>query len=386
MDFNQGLPQIDLPADMIHLGLGQPSSHLLPLKKMEKAAAHSLSTEKRSFLAYGKEQGNMNFRQTLADFLTDEYSSQVDPGQLLITNGNSQALDFICKLFTRPGDTVIVEEPSYFLALKIFADHKLNLVSIPVDDNGLVIEDLKERLKSVRPVFLYTIPAYHNPASVTLSLKRREELVRICGHENLLLVADEVYQLLNYTKNSLPPMGAWNTRCPLISLGSFSKILAPGLRLGWIHTSEKLIKKLIKPALLLSGGGLNPFTSEVINSAICLGFLKTHIQKLKIVYRQRIEIFCDHLRKYLPDEAVFKIPEGGYFIWVKFPDYVDTNTFREAAREQNVDFHPGSLFSHRNELKNYMRLSFAFYDDKILAEGAQRLGKVVSNKLPKLYG
>ena len=99
MDFNQGLPQIDLPADMIHLGLGQPSIHLLPLKKMKKAAVHSLSTENRSFLTYGKEQGNLNFRQTLADFLTDEYPGQIDPGQLLITNGNSQALDFICKLF-----------------------------------------------------------------------------------------------------------------------------------------------------------------------------------------------------------------------------------------------------------------------------------------------
>ncbi len=386
MDFNQGLPQIDLPTDMIHLGLGQPSSHLLPLNEMEKAAAHSLSTENGSFLAYGKEQGNVNFRQTLADFLTGEYSSPVGPEHLFITNGNSQALDYICKLFTRPGDTVIVEEPSYFLALKIFADHKLNLVSIPVDDNGMVIEDLKERLKSATPAFLYTIPAYHNPASVTLSLKRREELVRICAQKNLLLVADEVYQLLNYTQDSLPPMGTWNTGCPLISLGSFSKILAPGLRLGWIHTRVKLIKKLIIPALLLSGGGLNPFTSEVINSAICLGFLKSHIQKLKIVYRQRIEIFCDHLREYLPDQAVFKIPEGGYFIWVKFPDDVDTNTFREAARKQNVDFHPGSLFSHRKELKNYMRLSFAFYDDKILAEGALRLGKVVSNQLTMRHG
>lgn len=386
MNINQGVPQIDLPTNMIHLGLGQPSSHLLPLKEMEKAAAQSLSTENRSFLAYGKEQGNVNFRQTLADFLTGESSNRVNPEQLLITNGNSQALDFICKLFTRPGDTVIVEEPSYFLALKIFADYKLNLVSIPVDDNGLVIEILKEKLTSVTPAFLYTIPAYHNPASVTLSLKRREKLVRICAQENLLLVADEVYQFLHYTEELLPPMGTWNTQCPLISLGSFSKILAPGLRLGWMHASEKLIKKLLSPALLLSGGGLNPFTSEIINSFICLGFLKIHIQKLKTVYRQRIKTFCDHLREYLPDQATFKIPDGGYFIWVRFPDGCDTNAFRDAARNQDVDFHSGNIFSHRKELKNYMRLSFAFYDDKILAEGARRLGNVVSNNLPRIYG
>lgn len=379
MDFNQDLPQIDLPPDMIHLGLGQPSNHLLPLKEMEKAAAHALSTENRSFLAYGNEQGSANFRQTLADFLTNEYQSRVKPEHLLITNGNSQALDFICMLFTRPGDTVMVEEPSYFLALKIFADHQLNLVSVPVDDKGLKVEALKQKLQSVRPVFLYTIPAYHNPASVTLSLKRREELARVCAQQNLLLVADEVYQLLNYAENSLPPMGNWNTQCPLISLGSFSKILAPGLRLGWMHTSEELMKKLVKPAFLLSGGGLNPFTSEIVNSAICLGLLKTHIRKLKNVYRHRIQVFCEHLRKELPDQVVFQIPEGGYFIWVTFPDSVDTNVFREAARKENVDFHPGSFFSHKKELRNCMRLCFAFYDHKMLAEGARRLGKVVSN-------
>jgi 2-aminoadipate transaminase len=386
MDFNQGLPQIDLPPNMIHLGLGQPSSHLLPLKEMEKAAAHSLSKDDRSFLAYGAEQGNENFRETLAEFLTSQYPNRVDPTQLLITNGNSQALDFICTLFTRPGDTVLVEEPSYFLALKIFADHKLNLVGIPVDDNGLVTDILKERLKTLTPAFLYTIPTFHNPSSVTLSLKRREELVRICAQNNLLLVADEVYQLLNYSKDSVPSMGTWNNLCPLISLGSFSKILAPGLRLGWMHTSPSLVKKMAGSGLLTSGGGFNPFTSEIINSAIRLGFLTTHIQKLKTVYRQRIEIFCDHLRQYLPDQVVFKVPKGGYFIWVRFPDGIDTNDLRKAARKQNVDFYPGSFFSHRKELKNYIRLSFAFYDDTILIEGACRLGKVILNKLPKRHG
>ncbi len=390
MDFNQGLPQIDLPSqinlpsNMIHLGLGQPSNHLLPLKEMKKAAAQSLSKDDRSFLAYGEDQGNANFRETLARFLTSQGPNRVDPAQLLVTNGNSQALDFICTLFTRPGDTVLVEEPSYFLALKIFADHKLNLIGIPVDDNGLVTEVLKERLKTLTPAFLYTIPAFHNPASVTLSLKRREELVRICGQKNLMLVADEVYQFLNYSKDSLPCMGTWNNICPLISLGSFSKILAPGLRLGWMHSSPALVKKMVKSGLLTSGGGFNPFTSEIINSAIRLGFLTTHIQKLKTVYQQRIEIFCDHLRKYLPEQVVFKVPKGGYFIWVRFPDGIDTNIFRKAAQKQNVDFHPGSLFSYRKELKNYMRLSFAFYDDKILAEGARRLGKVISDKLPML--
>ena len=376
----QALPQIDLPPEMIHLGIGQPSNHLLPLNEMEKAAASSLSKGENHFLAYGKAEGNVSFRKTLAGFLSDYYPDRVEPEQLLITNGNSQALDFICTCFTRPGDTVIVEEPSYFLALKIFADHNLNLVSIPVDDNGIITDMLEERLEKLKPAFLYTIPTYHNPASVTLSLKRREKLARVCAQKDLLVVADEVYHLLNYSNTPPPPMGTWSDVCPLISLGSFSKILAPGLRLGWMHANRGLVKKMAGSGLLVSGGGFNPFTSEIVNSVISLGFLATHIQHLKKIYRQRIETFCGQLRRYLPDQAAFKVPRGGYFVWVRFPDKIDTNTFRKAAQHQNVDFYPGNFFSHKKDLKNYMRLSFAFYDEKILSEGARRLGTLISTQ------
>mgnify|MGYP000244698452 CR=1 FL=1 len=381
MDSNQTLPQIDIPRDMIHLGIGQPSNHLLPIKELEKAAAHCLSKENSFFLAYGEERGNANFRQTLAKFLTGQYPNRVDPEQLLITNGNSQALDFICTLFTKPGDTVLVEEPSYFLALRIFADRKLNLVSIPVDDNGLVTDVLRKKLETLKPSFLYTIPTYHNPASVTLPLKRRENLVEICAQNDLLVVADEVYHFLNYSDDPPPPMGNWTGTCPLISLGSFSKILAPGLRLGWMHTNVGLIKKMTKSGLIDSGGGFNPFTSEIVNSFICLGFLKVHIKHLKTVYGQRIKVFCDQLRMHLPKQAKFKIPKGGYFIWVKLPDNMDTKSLRQEARKHNVDFHQGSLFSHNKELKNYLRLAFALYDEDVLAEGARRLGKVILENL-----
>ena len=377
MDSNQTLPQIDIPRDMIHFGIGQPSNHLLPIKELERAADHCLSKENSFFLAYGESKGNANFRKTLSGFLTGYYPNPVDPEQLLITSGNSQALDFICTQFTSPGDTVLVEEPSYFLALKIFADHKLNLVGIPVDDNGIVTDVLKEKLKTLKPSFLYTIPTYHNPASVTQSFKRRQELVEICAQKNLLVVADEVYHFLNYSDDPPPPMGNWIDTCPLISLGSFSKILAPGLRLGWMHTNIDLIKKMAKSGLLDSGGGFNPFTSEIVNSVISLGFLDTHIQRLKKVYRQRIKSFCDQLRMHLPEQALFKVPTGGYFVWVKLPDGIDTNSFRKAANQQNVDFYPGTFFSHEKRLKNYMRLSFAFYDEDVLAEGARRLGKVI---------
>jgi DNA-binding transcriptional MocR family regulator len=381
MDINQILPQMNLPKDMIHLGIGQPGNDLLPVKDMETAATHCLSQKNNFFLAYGEERGNANFRQTLSGFLSDHYPDPVDPGQLLITNGNSQALDYICTLFTRPGDTVLVEEPSYFLALKIFADHKLNLVSIPLDDKGIRTDILKKKLKTLDPVFLYTIPIFHNPASVTQPLERRQELVKICAQKNLLVVADEVYHFLNYSNDPPPPLANWIDPCPLISLGSFSKILAPGLRLGWMQASGELIKKMAGSGLLISGGGFNPFVSEIVNSFMHLGLLEANIQHLKKIYGNRIKVFCDELQIHLPCQAVFTVPEGGYFVWVRFPDGMDTKSFRKFARAQNVDFHSGSLFSSKKGLKNYMRLCFSFYDEQDLAQGAQRLGKVLSDQL-----
>jgi DNA-binding transcriptional MocR family regulator len=381
MNDNITLPQVNISADMIHLGLGQPSNSLLPLNEIKNAASHSLSANSPFFLAYGKEQGNINFRETLAQFITGQYAYTVGPDQLLITNGNSQALDFICTHFTHPGDTVFVEEPSYFLALKIFADRKLNIVGIPMDGYGLDTNILRKFLNNKKPAFIYTIPAYHNPASVTLSLQRREELVQICSKNNILLVADEVYHCLSYTDKPPPSMGYWADQCSLISLGSFSKILAPGLRLGWMQTNSNLIQKLSKTGILKSGGGFNPFTSEIVNSVIRSGMLTTHINRLKDVYRQRIEVFVDQITKSFPKQVVFQYPSGGYFIWVELPEHIDTESLRQAAKKDNVDFLPGSFFSSKNRLKNYIRLSFAFYSKEILKEGVRRLGNLLSKYL-----
>ena len=231
------LPQIHLAPDMIHLGVGQPSLPMMPIREMERAASHCLGGDERFFLAYGETPGNRTFRQSLAGFLTshnqecqpcrqgDQDRCEVGPDELLITNGVSQALDLICTLYTTPGDTVLVEEPSYFLALRIFADHHLNLISIPVDEKGLLTEVLEEKLETLSPAFLYTIPFYQNPSGVSLSPERREALMRIAAKKNLLVVADEVYHFLNYTDSPPPSLGMFKDTCPVIALGSFSKIL-----------------------------------------------------------------------------------------------------------------------------------------------------------------
>lgn len=373
------LPQLGLPEGMIHLGIGQPSPSLLPARLLNEAASDVLSGGSTDYLAYGNARGNPGFRDILAGFLTDFMPGDIpDPRSLFVTNGNSQALDLVCTLFSKPGDTVFVEEPSYFLALDIFRDHGLNLVSIPVDDQGLITGVLAEKLEFHDPAFLYTIPVYHNPASVTLSRERREELVRICGERDLLIVADEVYQYLNYTDEPPPSLAGFCDQCPILSLGSFSKILAPGLRLGWIQSHPDLVKKLAGSGLLVSGGGLNPFTSEIVGRVIETGRLAANIRQLKQVYGDRILSFCRDLSACLPDSVRFSVPDGGYFIWIRFPDGIDTNSFRKTAQKNHVDFYPGTYFSHRRGLGAWMRLSFALYEPEVLAQGARRLGAVIS--------
>ncbi|CAB1055475.1 hypothetical protein D1BOALGB6SA_208 [Olavius sp. associated proteobacterium Delta 1] len=185
--------QLNLAPGVIDFGAGQPSPSLLPLALLREAAANRLDQDDASYLAYGIEQGDGFFRQVLADFLSRHIQLPVDYRSLFLTGGASQGLDLVCTLFSRPGDTIFVEEPSYFLALRIFADHGLNIVSLPMDDQGLNIEALELKLSQHRPAFLYTIPTFHNPSSVTLTADRRDRLVQLSQQHDFIIVADEAY-------------------------------------------------------------------------------------------------------------------------------------------------------------------------------------------------
>ena len=362
---------------MIDFGAGQPSPALLPLTLLRKAAANRLGGKEAPFLAYGTNQGDGYFRAALADFLGKHYRTPVDSDQLLVTSGASMGLDLICTLFAKPGDTIFVEEPSYFLALRIFADHHLKIISLPMDSGGLNIEALEEKLIRHSPVFLYTIPTFHNPSSITLRADRRQQLVEISRKHNFLIIADEVYHLLNYGPELPPPVASFIDSNTVLSLGSFSKILAPGLRLGWIQTGPRLLKQIVDCGLLDSGGGLNPFTSAVVRSAIEMGLQQSQLETLRGTYTERKGALCNALKECLPESVRFIEPDGGFFIWLVFPENVDTKRMLIEARQKNVGFLPGVKFSSRSGLNNYARLSFSYFDVPELQEGARRLSKVV---------
>lgn len=370
------ITQVSVPEGWIDFGIGQPQSDILPLEYLAKAATHQFKKKDPTILQYGVQQGNGDFRISLAGFLEAQYGVGVDPEQLFITSGISQALDQICRIHTRPGDTVIVEEPSYFLALRIFADYELNIVGTPIDENGLVIEALEENVARHKPVFIYTIPTFHNPTGVTLSADRREKLVGLGEKYDFLIVADEVYQMLAYTSTPPQPMIYYDTSGRVFSLGSFSKILAPGLRLGWVQAKPSLLEPLITCGYLASGGGLNPFASSIVSSLIDLDLQKEYLNLLKKTYHDRMTTLSKALRRYIP-ALTFTDPEGGYFIWACLPGGKDAETLLSQAHEHQVGFQTGIKFSNSKSFRHYIRFCFAFYEKEDLIEGVQRLSRII---------
>jgi len=366
------ITQLNISPGFIDLGIGNPAFDLLPLELLRQAAEMHFAKGDTRALQYGLEQGNGYFRLALAAFLTRAYDTHVDPDLIFVTSGASYALDLICTLYTRPGDVIFVEEPSYFLALRIFEDHGLRVKSIPMDADGLRLDALDEMLAKSRPKFLYTIPTFQNPSGRTLSEARREKLVERAKQTNFLVVADEVYHLLPYSQTPPKPFAVFSEEIEqVISINSFSKILAPGLRLGWIQAHETVIKRLAGSGLLDSGGGMNPFTSALVRGVIESGGLEKNIVSLRREYSSRLNALDAALRQHLPT-AEYHLPQGGFFFWVRLPG-VDASELRRKAEEFKVDFRQGTLFSSQMGMQDYIRLGFCFYRPEAIEEGIKRI-------------
>ncbi len=369
--------QIVVPEGVIDLGVGQPHRSTSPTEILRRAAATCLvEGADDEFLQYGAEYGDGHHRLALAAFLAGAYGCDVDAEHLFTTNGNSQAIDFVCTTLTRPGDVIVVEDPTYFLARHIFADHGLRVVGVPVDEEGLRTDDLDATLADLHrrgtPArFVYTIPTYHNPTSVTMTAERRQHLVDLAERHDTVVVADEVYHLLHYTgPPPPPPLSAWVPSGRVLSLGTFSKIFTPGVRLGWIHAAPDLLAHFAASGLILSGGGLNPVPSALVTAAMRAGDLDTHLARLRTDYAQRVDLVDRALLEFMPRQVRWRRPSGGYFFWLRTPG-IDTAELRRACTD--VDVRDGALFGHSTELRDTLRISFALYTGDDLREGVRRL-------------
>ncbi|MDX1570577.1 MAG: PLP-dependent aminotransferase family protein [Xanthomonadales bacterium] len=364
------------PAGTINFGIGQPSPDLLPVELVRDAGNLFFDRAEPNDLNYGVKAGDPRFLDALSRFLAQGYGAEVDAESLFLTGGNSQALDLVSCLFARPGDTIFVEEPTYFLAFEIFRDHGLNIVSVPLDEEGLDLHALRRQLQEHRPAFLYTIPSYHNPGGQCLSGARRDELVALSREHGFLIVADEVYQLLYYGEPPPPALGTMIGSETVLSLGSFSKILAPGLRLGWIQTCPALRERLLGSGFVSSGGSINHFASHVARAAMGNGSLDAHVEKLRHAYRSRVAVMDEALQEHFAGRARWRRPDGGYFFWLSFDESVDTGPLRKRAAQFQAGFQPGKVFSTEGRLRNCMRLSFAHYREDDIREGIRRLRRL----------
>lgn len=362
--------------DTINFGIGQPSEDLLPVGLLRTAAEGFFSRATPQELNYGERQGDAAFREALAGFLSTEHGAETRADSLFVTAGNSQALDFVCSMFTRPGDTVIVEEPSYFLAFRIFEDHGLNILPVPLDDHGMDIDQLETLLTRTKPALLYTIPSFQNPGGQSMNAERRQRLAQLSRQHDFIVAADEVYQMLWYAQPPPPALGTLVEQGNILSLGSFSKILAPGLRLGWIQTSPSLMDRLLDSGVVNSGGSFNHFTSLVVREALDRGMQKSFVGQLRAAYSRRVDVMDASLQEHFSGMARWRKPGGGYFFWLEFAEGIDTTALRAAADRFQTGFQPGRNSSSRGALNNCLRLSFAHYGEDQIREGIARLARL----------
>jgi DNA-binding transcriptional MocR family regulator len=361
----------------INFSVGQPSADLLPLALLGTAGERFFAGAEPLELNYGQRQGDARFRAALAAFLGASEGGVVDPDSLMLTGGISQALDFVCGRFAKAGDTVFVEEPSYPYSFQIFRDHGLEIVGVPVDGAGLDLAQFERELAKRRPKLVYTIPAFHNPTGQVLDRARRERLIALSREHGFVIVADEVYQFLHHGTPPPPSFGTLGREGHVLSLGTFSKILAPGLRLGWIQTTPDLMKTLLASGVLVSGGNFNHFTSHVVRQLMDSGELAAFVTQLRARYAERAEAMDAALHKHFDGMARWQRPGGGYFFWLELPVGIDAAGFEAAARASGTGFLPGTACSTSGGLGNCLRLSFAHYSVPEIHEGIARLRRAI---------
>lgn len=376
---------------IIDLGWGHPDPALMPVAALREATAAALARFGADALAYGAGQGPGPLIAWLCERIGQTEGRTPRPDEVLITGGNSQALDQVCALHAQPGDTVLVESPTYHLAVKILRDHPLRLVPVPLDRDGLRVGALEAtiarlRHEGVRPRFLYTIPTYHNPTGTCLSPARRRSLVELAIAEDFLIVEDDVYRELAYDGPAPPSLWSLAPVGRVLRLGSFAKSLAPGLRLGWLNANPERIERMAQGGLLDSGGGINHFTALTVATLCESGGFAAQGERLRSAYRTRRDALHAALTEHLPEGCTWERPGGGFFIWLTLPDGIDAERVLSAAEEAGMAFAPGARFFPEADgapsrvERATVRLAFSYYYAAQLAEAARLLGAALQTR------
>ena len=378
--------QYEIPSNnvMINLGIGQPNNKQLPIDWINLTISNIKITDP-SFLQYHAIEGYSLILERIKYWLEYKYFNNngvININELFMTNGNTGALHLIMTLMMKPGDYIIIENPTYFIAKKIFEEYGLQCLYVNMEDDGFDIYELesilinKNEVLKTKNIFFYSIPIHHNPTSITLSKIKREKLKDLCDKfPNFYIIADEVYHFINFENNNYFPLAYYHDN--IISLGSFSKIITPALRVGWIYQKNgSIISFLKKSSLLDSSGGINPISYLIIEKSLENNTLDNIIENNIMLLKNRCNFMINFLKINFNkidnyDQISFNIPKGGYFCWLKLNNKINSDKFLIYCIKNKIKFHPGYKFGENME--NYIRLSFSCYEIDDLEIGLTRL-------------
>ena len=378
--------------DVISFAGGMPAPEVFPIEQFKQACVKVLDENGPACLQYGSTDGYLPLREMIARH-TGRYGINVTSDNILITSGSQQALDLIGKIFINPGDRVLVESPTYVGAIQAWRAYGAEFIPVPFDGDGMRTDDLEARLRA-GPKFIYVLPNFQNPTGVTLSYERRLKLIELADRYGVPIIEDDPYGQLRYEGENLPAIEVLDSQTRLqsdcysgnvIYLSTFSKTLAPGIRLAWVIAPPEIINKLM---LAKQGADLHTstFNQIVAHEVAKGGFLNEHVKLIRQVYKERLDVMIETLSEHMPASIKWTKPQGGLFLWVTAPDFINCQDLFDDAVKEKVAFVPGITFYAEGGGHNSMRLNFSNATPEKINEGIARLSRVMKAHIKQNSG
>ncbi|MBS3740596.1 MAG: PLP-dependent aminotransferase family protein [Candidatus Cloacimonetes bacterium] len=364
--------------EIISFAGGLPSPKSFPVDELKIVIDEVMENEPEVALQYSATEGDQVLVEQLIKY-GNKAGNDITEENLLVTTSSQQGLDLVSKVFIDPGAKVIVELPSYVGGLGAFNSYQADMIGVPQDADGMSAEILREKLEELdkhgeKPKFIYIVPDFQNPAGMTMTEERREEILEIAYEYKVLIVEDSPYRELRFEGEDVPTIYSMDDKGYVILLGTFSKIFAPGFRIGWIYANPEIRNKLVvaKQSTDLCSPA---FSQRIIGRFMEKGYLEKNIEKIIEMYGKKKDLIIKYFNKYMPQEASWTEPEGGLFLLVSIPEHLDTSELFEIAIENNVAFVIGEAFHHDGSGKHTMRINFSYATEEQLHKGIKRLGK-----------
>jgi GntR family transcriptional regulator/MocR family aminotransferase len=365
--------------DLISFAGGMGDSELFPVDDFRKALQAVLRRDGTEALGYGDRTGYPPLRAKIAHVLTSQ-GIPTHPDHVLITSGSQQALALVAQLLLRPGDVVLVESPTYTGAVDLFRSLDVRLLGVPLDEQGMQVEQVEDALPSGRPRLIYTVPTFHNPTGTCMSGHRRRQLVALANRYNVPILEDDFVGDLRYEGRAQPALKALDPGGRVIYTSTFSKMLMPGLRVGFLAASGPVYERLLACKRVTDLATSN-LMQRALEAYITVGRYQAHLRRACQIYRRRRDAMLDALSRYLPASAKCLPPQGGLFVWLQLPAGLSATKLYPVAAEEGVTFAPGSLFFPAERAQPYLRLNFAMHPPDVIEEGIRRLGRAVERLL-----